>query len=101
MNKIENIEAFIVVTNAVCTNCQYGRHNYKNAPDECRQCGFNYQRNTPCAGLIPIWKDGYCPTEQERDLANKHVIEILNDMRDVRPANWPKTYNGYPIRKSS
>lgn len=55
--KGKEIDHFIRAAGSVCQNCKFRKENYKNIPDECRECGHIAQRNGSYHVLLPCFRE--------------------------------------------
>lgn len=68
-----NLFGYIEVPHSICRNCKFRKEHYKKSiPQDCYECGFLEQRDKPYKVRIPVWEDGYVPTQADRDYFEKH-----------------------------
>lgn len=94
MNRPANIDHYMATSGTNCAYCQYGRHNYKKLPDQCKECSLVVDRDKPYMGLIPVWKEGHVPTKAENKAAFNHITKILKAAPDCYPRDYQDGVTG-------
>ena len=51
------INHYMTLPNGCCQYCQFRKENYKDAPQECKECGFFNERNQPYTVQIPVYEE--------------------------------------------
>lgn len=55
--KKPKINHYMTLTRGCCQYCQFRKENYKDAPQECKECGFFNEREAPYTVQIPVYEE--------------------------------------------